>query len=164
MTTTSKALIWSGLAIAIAFLAVIIVGALTVRRAITKGHAASERREQHLATVDEYVDELTEKHIGDPPQFLYHVEYRILKSPYPTEAAMQQRIGTADSLKTVGQERQLEWLGNPSSQPVLLRADFAKDVKLSRLHYYYKQETIGRWAADWEKEIQITTPITTGTR
>lgn len=159
MTSTSKALLWSGAAIAILLLGVIVFGALIIGRVMTKDRAASERQEQHRATVDAYIDELTEKQIGDPPKFLYHVEYRILKTPYPTEAAMQQRIGTADSIKTVGSETQLEWLGNPSSQPVLLRADFAKDGKLSKLHYYYKQETIGRWPSDWEKEIQVTTPV-----
>ena len=164
MTSTSKALLWSGVAMAIALLAMILVGALTFSRAIRHNRATFERQEKHLASVDEYVDELTEKHTGEPPKFAYYVEYRILKTPYPTEAAIQQRIGTADSMKTVGPERQLEWLGNPSSQPVLLRADFAKDGKLSKLHYYYKQETIGRWPSDWEKDIQITTPITTPTR
>ena len=157
MTSTAKALLWSGVAIAILLLVVIVIGALTFRRVMRNDRAATERRAQHLASVDEYVDELTEKHIGDPPKFLYHVEYRILKTPYPTETAMQQRIGNADSIKHDGPETQLEWLGNPSSQPVLLRADFGKDGKLSKLHYYYKQETIGRWAADWEKELQITT-------
>ena len=158
MTSTSKALLWSGVAIGILLLGVIVCGVLIFGRAIRNDRVASERREQHLASVDEYVDELTEKRTGDPPDFLYHVEYRILKIPYPTEAAMQQRIGTADSVKRVGSETQLEWLGNPSSQPVLLRADFAKDGKLNKLHYYYKRETIGRWPSDWEKEIQIATP------
>ena len=157
MTSTAKALLWSGVAIAVVLIAVMVVGFVIFGRVIRNNHAASERREQHLASVDQYVDEITEKGIGDPPKFLYHVEYRILKIPYPTDAAMQQRIGPADSVKTDGGETQLEWLGNPSSQPVLLRADFAKDGKLSKLHYYYKQETIGRWPSDWEKEIQITT-------
>jgi hypothetical protein len=159
MTSTSKAILWSGAAIAILLLGVVVCGALIFRRVIRNDRAGSERQEQHRASVDAYIDELTEKRTGDPPEFLYHVEYRILKTPYPTAATMQQRLGTADSIKTVGSETQLEWLGNPSSQPVLLRADFAKDGKLSKLHYYYKQETIGRWPSDWEKEIQVTTPI-----
>ena len=147
------------MSIAFLLLAVIVFGALIFVRTIRDNRAAFERREQHLASVDKYIDELTEKGIGDPPQFLYHVEYRILKKPYPTAAVMQQRIGTADTIKSVGPETQLDWLGNPSSQPVLLRAEFAKDGKLSKLYYYYKQETIGRWPSDWQKDIQITTTI-----
>ena len=158
MTSTSKALLWSGVAIAIFLLGVLLFGVLIFGRVSRNNRAASERLEQHLASVEEYIDESTEKRTGDPPDFLYHVEYRILKTPYPTEAAMQQRIGPADSIKRIGSETQLEWLGNPSSQPVLLRADFAKVGKLSKLHYYYKQETIGRWPSDWEKEMLITTP------
>lgn len=158
MTSTAKALLWSSVAIAFVLLCVIILGVLIFGRAIRNNRAANEAQEQHLATVDRYVDEVTESRIGDPPEFLYHVKYRILKTPYPTRDAMQQRLGSADSIKTVGAETQLEWLGNPSSQPVLLRADFTKDGKLNKLHYYYKQETIGRWPSDWEKEIQMTTP------
>jgi hypothetical protein len=159
MTSTSKALLWGGVAITIVILGVIVSGVLMFGRAVRNNRAESARREQHLAAVDQYIDELTEKRTGEPPQFLYHVEYRILKMPYPTAAAMQQRIGTADSTKTAREETQLEWLGNPSSQPVLLRADFAKDGKLSKLNYYYKHETIGRWPSDWQKEILITTPV-----
>jgi hypothetical protein len=158
MNSTSKGLIWGGAAIAVLLLGVIAFGFLAIGRVIIKDRHATEHRVQYLTSVDEYIDELTEKHTGDPPEFLYHVEYRILKTPYPTAAIVQQRIGTPDSVKNVGPEMQLEWLGNPSSQPVLLRADFGKDGKLTKLHYYYKHETIGRWPSDWEKEIEILTP------
>jgi len=158
MTSTSKALIWGGVAIAVLLLGVIAFGVLTLVRSVRNGRLAFERQQQHLVAVDKYVDELTEKRFGSPPEFFYNVEYRILKTPYPTAAIVQQRIGPADSVKNVGNETELEWLGNPSSQPVLLRADFAKDGKLSKLHYLYKHETIGRWPSEWEKEIEITTP------
>lgn len=158
MTSTSKALIWGGVAIAVILLGGVAFGVFTVVRVTRNSRLVFERQEQHLVAVDKYVDELTEKRAGKPPEFFYNVEYRILKTPYPTAAIVQQRIGTADSVKNVGAETELEWLGNPSSQPVLLRADFAEDGKLSKLHYFYKHETIGRWPSEWEKEIEITTP------
>src|SRR4051794_3380448 len=158
MTSTSKGLIWGGVAIAVVLFGVIAFGVLTVSRTVRQSRLASESRQRRLASVDKYIDELTEKRIGDPPEFLYHVEYRILKTPYPNAAIMQQRIGTADSVKNVGPETHLEWLGNPTSQPVLLQADFANDGKLGKLHYYYKNETIGRRPSEWEKEIEIKTP------
>lgn len=157
MTTTAKALIGVA-AIVVLLLGVIAFGIVFISRATRNNRLAFERREQHLVAVDKHIDELTEKRIGDPPEFLYHVEYRILRTPYPTSAMLQQLMGKADAEKHVGSEIQLEWLGNPTSQPVLLRADFAKDGKLSKLHYYYKNETIGRWPSDWEKEIEIRTP------
>src|ERR1041385_1529547 len=123
MTSTSKTILWSGAAIAILLLGVVVCGALIFRRVIRNDRAGSERQEQHRASVDAYIDELTENRTGDPPEFLYHVEYRILRTPYPTVATMQQRLGTADSIKTVGSETPLEWLRQPNRQTGTLRGD-----------------------------------------
>lgn len=139
-------------------LCVIVLAIYGVSSVIRGDRLMQQRREQRIASVNGYVDDVTEKRAGDPPQYLFHVEYRILKPPYPTAAKMEESIGKADSTENVSGETRLEWLGNPSSDPVLLRATFDEAGLLKELDYVYGHETIGRSPLDWKREIEIKAP------
>ncbi len=112
-------------------------------------------REQRLSSVEHYVDDISEKRTGQPPEFLYYVEYRILKQPYPTASATESAIGKADLRKESHDGIELEWHGAPSSDDLLLKAEFGNDQLLKKLDYHYGHEIIGRWPSDWQKEIPI---------
>ncbi|HXT63093.1 MAG TPA: hypothetical protein VN696_08665 [Pyrinomonadaceae bacterium] len=124
---------------------------------IKRDRVSQKAREERLASVERYVNQATEQHTGEPPQFLYYVEYRILKKPYPSVSEVEAALGRADSRSETSSGTKLEWLGNPSSDPVLLGANFDKNQKLEKLDYHLKRETIGRWPSDWQKEIEIRT-------
>jgi hypothetical protein len=141
------------LAILLGVLLVVVFGFVRFAR---HNRETIQARDQRLAAVEQYVDTISEKRNGNPPEFLYSVEYRILKQPYPTVSKMESAIGKADSKKESHDGIQLEWHGAPSSDDLLLRADFDSDQSLKKLDYHYKQEVIGRWPSDWQKEIPIT--------
>ncbi|MEK6337228.1 MAG: hypothetical protein AABM67_20085 [Acidobacteriota bacterium] len=125
-------------------------------RFVRQEKGSQREREERLASVERYVNQITEERTGEPPEFLYSVRYRILKQPYPTASGMEAAIGKADSRSQTFDGTRLEWLGNPSSDPVLLRADFDSDLKLKKIEYHLKHEKIGRWPSDWQKEVEIT--------
>lgn len=158
MTSGKGILVGLTCVLCVLVLCVVALAVYGVSSFIRDDRLAQQRREQHIASVNDYVDNITEKRSGEPPQFYYHVEYRMLKAPYPTAAKMEESIGKADSRESASGEAQLEWWGNPSSNKVLLRATFDKDGLLEKLDYFYKHETIGRSPLDWQKEIEVTVP------
>ncbi len=154
---TNKKAIAIGLSISLFVLLIAVaVVAFGFMRFIRIDRGKQQAREAHLAAIEQYVNDVTEKRSGKPPEFLYYVEYRILKQPYPTVAKMESAIGPADSRKESHDGIELEWRGAPSSDDLLLRAEFGGDQLLKKLDYHYKQEVIGRWPSDWQKEIPIT--------
>ena len=156
MTAKKTLVILLGAGFVVLVLAVILSVALRFT-SLKRDPVAQKAREERLASVERYVNQTTEQHAGEPPQFLYYVEYRILKKPYPSASEMEAALGRADSRSETSGGARLEWLGNPSSDPVLLGADFDKNQKLAKLDYHLKRETIGRWPSDWQKEIEIRT-------
>ena len=134
-------------------LAVVVLGFIRFARL---ERTSVREREQRLSSIEHYVDDISEKRTGQPPEFLYYVEYRILRQPYPSASAMESSIGKADLRKESHDGIQLEWRGAPSSDDLLLKADFGSDQLLKRLDYHYAHEIIGRWPSDWQKEIPIT--------
>ncbi len=153
----NKKLIAIGLSVGLFGLLVIVaVVAFTFIRFVRLDHTKQQAREAHLASVEQYVNDVTDKRSGKPPEFLYYVEYRVLKQPYPTVGKVESAIGPADLKKESHDGIQLEWRGAPSSDDLLLKAEFGNDQLLKKLDYHYKQEIIGRWPSEWQKEIPIT--------
>jgi hypothetical protein len=145
--------------LSVALLGLLIIAAIAAFgfiRFVKIDHSKQQAREAHLASVEQYVNDVSEKRSGKPPDFLYYVEYRVLKQPYPTISTVQTVLGPPDSRKESHDGIQLEWRGAPSSDDLLLSAEFGNDQLLKKIDYHYQHEIIGRWPSEWQKDIPIT--------